>query len=426
VSRREDTIFALSSGAPPAAIAIVRVSGAAAGPTLQALSGGLPSERRASMRTLRDDRGDVLDRALVLWTPGPHTATGEDIAELHLHGGRAVVSAVLATLAGRPAVRHAEPGEFTRRAFASGRIDLNEAEGLADLLTAETEAQRRNALQHVGGAFGRMVAGWRDRLLALAAQVEARIEYGEEDALALADVELPRAAIAALATGIDEALRSPPAERLRDGVRVVIAGPPNAGKSTLLNALAERDVAIVSEVPGTTRDVVEAPVIIGGMPFLLSDTAGIRGTAEPIEQEGIRRARLSCEAADIVLWLGESASAPANASVVRPKADLTGQASDGEMLVSAVTGFGMTALRDMLLHAAGALLPKPDEIALNVRQRGELAIVSGALHEAGAADDELIVADHLQHALAALDRASGASSTEDMLDALFGSFCLGK
>ncbi|MDE2621422.1 MAG: 50S ribosome-binding GTPase, partial [Sphingomonadales bacterium] len=251
------TIFALSSGTVPAAIGVVRISGPEAGAALSRLAGRLPPPRRAVTATLRDAAGAVLDRALVLWLPGPGTATGEDCAELHLHGGRAVIAAVEAALLACPGLRRAEPGEFTRRTFVNGRIDLAEAEGLADLLAAETELQRQSALAMAGGGLSRLVEGWRERLLLLSAEVEAALDFADED-----DVDTPDAApcstwnIAPLRDEIGNWLSRPRAETLREGFRVVLAGPPNAGKSTLFNALVESEAAITSPIAGTTRDLV--------------------------------------------------------------------------------------------------------------------------------------------------------------------------
>ena len=282
-----DTIFALSSGSPPAAIGVVRVSGPAAGAALTALSGMLPQPRRASYRALRDADGAVLDQALVLWFPGPNTATGEDLAELHLHGGRAVVVAGEKALLGIAGLRRAEPGEFTRRSFANGRIDLAEAEGLADLLSAETELQRRSALAMAGGAFSRQVEQWRDRVLVASAAVEAVLDFGDEDDVS----DLPPDFVSRLTDLRGELqtwLSRPRAEALREGFRVVLAGPPNAGKSTLFNALVEDEAAITSPLAGTTRDVLTRAVSIGGVPFLFGDTAGLRDeTGDEIEAIGI-------------------------------------------------------------------------------------------------------------------------------------------
>ena len=297
-----DTIYALSSGAPPAGVGVIRISGPQASAVLARL-GRVPAARRATLMTLRDG-GEVLDSALVLWLPGPGTATGEDCAELHCHGGRAVIAAVLRALSAVPGLRAAEAGEFTRRAFANGRIDLAEAVGLADLLSAETELQRRAAQAMLGGAFSRVVAGWRDDLLTISASIEAAIDFADEDDVGGLPADLARR-LAALADALAQWLSRPRAEALREGVRVVIAGPPNAGKSTLFNALVGSEAAITADIPGTTRDVLSRPVAIGGVPFTLIDTAGLRGeTDDTIEAIGIARAQAAMAEADIVLWLG--------------------------------------------------------------------------------------------------------------------------
>lgn len=422
------TIFALSSGLPPAAIAVVRISGPQAADAVRGLAGKLPPPRRASMRTLRDPKGGGdLDQALVLWFPGPSTATGEDLAELHLHGGRAVVHAVLGALGGFPGLREAMPGEFTRRAFENGRIDLSEAEGLADLLFAETEAQRRSAIAMAEGHFSRRVAGWQTELLAISALVEAELDFSDEDDVPEGSAERVGTMLASLRDGLALELDRPSAERLRDGIRVVLAGPPNAGKSTLLNALAGRDAAIVSPIAGTTRDRIEVPVAMAGLPFLFMDTAGLRGEGtDEIEGIGIGLARRAMEEADILLWLGAPGECPDDKRVVQlsPKSDL---ATGGEGLaVSAVSGAGMDALRGLLITRAGELLPRDGEYALNKRQRTALIQMSAELEAAAATSDYLILAEHLRTACAALDAVTGRASTEDMLDALFGAFCIGK
>ena len=421
----QDTIFALSSGAPPAGIAVIRISGPGAGAALEALVDDLPEPRLASLRTLRDRDGHALDEALVLWFPAPKTVTGENVAELHCHGGRAVVAAVMAELATLADLREAEAGEFTRRAFANGRIDLAEAEGLGDLLSAETEWQRRGAMSAAGGGLSRRIEEWRTRLLGLSAQVEAAIDFSDED-----DVEaLPTDFIDELVLlkgEIDSVLARPSADRLRDGVRVVFAGPPNAGKSSLFNALLDEGVAIVSPVAGTTRDVIERPVAIGGIPFVFVDTAGLReeGAGE-IEAIGIDRAQKELEKADIVLWLGPPADCPAGAIQIAPKADLADSGDEGQA-VSAVTGSGLDDLLRILVDRAKDQLPPPDRIAFNRRQK-ELAATSGEhLAAAGRVSDILVIAEELRLARVALDSMSGRNSTEDMLDALFGRFCIGK
>jgi len=424
-----DTIFALSSGALPAGIAVVRVSGAQAGAALHALAGRIPEPRRAVSATLYDQERAMLDRALLLWLPGPGSATGEDIAEFHLHGGRAVVAAVLAALGELPGLRMAEPGEFTRRAFSNGRFDLAQAEGLADLLAAETEAQRRQALRQAEGGLGKLVAGWRERLLGLAARVEAAIEFAEDedDVPALAPADL--AGMVLLAADMEESLRQPPAERLRDGVRIVVAGPTNAGKSSLINILAGREAAIASPVAGTTRDLIEIPLSIGGMPCLLIDSAGLREGGGQVEQIGMARARGAIEAADLILWLGPPGESPDRdrSILVRTKADL-GKAGSGaaDVATSTVTGEGLAALRDLLESRVRSLLPPADGIALNARHRERVAEAVEELRAGEKQGDILFVAEHLRQARIALDRITGRAGVEDMLDALFGRFCIGK
>ena len=379
------------------------------------------------MAALRDEAGGLLDRGLVLWFPGPASATGEDLAELHLHGGRAVVAAVEAALARRPGLRRAEPGEFTRRAFANGRIDLAQAEGLADLLDAETELHRAAALAAAGGALSRRVEGWRARVVELSAALEAAFDFADEN-----DVGgLPpgfAAAVGALASELDEALRAPAAECLRDGFRVAVAGPPNAGKSTLFNALVESEAAIATPLAGTTRDVLERPVALGGVPFTLVDMAGLHsGGADPVERIGIARAHAEIARADLVLWLGPHGEAPAGAWDIEAQADVPGHAAKRapRHRLSAVTGEGMGALRRELAAHARDALPKPGQPAFNRRQRERLGEAHAALI-AAAGEPELIVAEHLRLARVAFDRLTGRATTEDVLDALFARFCIGK
>lgn len=431
-----DTIFALSSGAPPAAVAIIRISGPQAGAALAALCGGsLPPPRRAVLRTLRDPASDgALDRALVLWFPGPANATGEDLAELHLHGGRAVVRAVEAALAPLSGLRLAEPGEFTRRAFLNGRIDLAEAEGLSDLLFAETEAQRVAAIRMASGHLSRQVEAWRHALLRLSALVEAALDFADEDDVAMSLDDDPAAvAIAALAEEIALALARPRAERLRDGVRVVLAGPPNSGKSTLLNALVQRDAAIVSDIAGTTRDVIEVPVAFDGVPFVITDTAGLRDNgAEAIEAIGIGRARDAIVGADIVLWLGREGEGPQGAVCweIETQIDRTAVSRETKAgprhRISAVTGVGIEALVQDLVSTARTMLPAAGDVALNARQHQLLTECATALVQAGMETDLLLRAESLRLARLALDRLLGRTHVEDMLDALFGAFCIGK
>ena len=417
-----DTIFALSSGLPPAGIAVVRISGPAAGPVLDALAGKRPPPRRASYRPLRNEKGALLDHALTLWFPGQATATGEDLAELHLHGGRAVVASVLAAVGGLAGLRPATPGEFTRRAFENGRIDLAEAEGLADLLAAETESQRQSALALAEGGLGRKVEAWQTALLQLSARIEAALDFSDEGDVR--EVEGVHCELAALAGAMAALLAVPGAERLRDGVRVVLAGPPNSGKSSLFNILVDREAAIVSDIAGTTRDRIEAVVALDGLPMVLIDTAGLRDSDDSIEAIGVARAEDAVASADLVLWLGEAREAPEGAIIVAAKCDIGG--SRPGLPVSAVTGEGIAALKDELLRRAGELLPRPGALALNRRHRAILSDVRNALEKAAGEADLLILAEHLRRARGCLDRLTGRSGVENMLDALFGSMCIGK
>jgi tRNA modification GTPase len=427
-----DTIFAVSSGAPPAAIAVVRISGRGAFETVARIAGTLPAPRHAALRALRDPAdGALLDRALVLLFPGPASATGEDLAELHLHGGRAVVRRVERMLGDQPGLRPAEPGEFTRRALASGRIDLTEAEGLGDLLMAETEQQRRAAIRAVEGSVRREVTGWAMRVLALAADVEAMLDHSDEEdvqGVSLADVQ---ADSAALADEIAALCARPPVERLRDGIRVVLAGPPNAGKSTLLNALAGRDAAIVSPIAGTTRDRIEVPVVRDGVAYLLLDTAGLAdASADPIERIGIARAEEAIAAGDILLWLGDAAPAMTDAATlaVHARADLAARSivPEGRIAISAATGQGLDRLWSEVDALARTLLPPCDTIALNRRQRDLCIAAAAALQHAANEADPLLIAENLRAARRQFDRITGAADVEAMLDSLFARFCIGK
>lgn len=429
-----DTIFALSSGQPPAAIGVIRISGPGAFAAVESLVGTLPPSRRASLRTLRTlPTGTHLDRALVLVFPGPETATGEDLAELHLHGGRAVVRAVEAALAAIPGLRGAEAGEFTRRALANGRIDLTEAEGLADLLAAETEAQRRAAMRAAEGGIRQRIEGWAARTLQLSAAVEALLDHGDEGDVAAEEGMLERIGEGArvLAVEIETVLAEPGVERLRDGVRVVLAGPPNAGKSTLLNALAEREAAIVSPLAGTTRDRIEAPVMRDGVAYLLTDTAGLHDApSDLVEEIGIARAQEALDQADLVLWLDDARPLVLSAPhiLIHARADEAGRttATEERLAVSARTGEGVSALWERIAEVAREMLPADDAIPLNRRQRDLAALAAGALRSAGEGYDPLLIAEDLRHALRAFDRITGAADVEAMLDTLFGRFCIGK
>ncbi|WP_230481609.1 tRNA uridine-5-carboxymethylaminomethyl(34) synthesis GTPase MnmE [Sphingomonas sp. Leaf21] len=426
-----DTIFAVSSGQPPAAIAVIRVSGPGAFAAVERLAGRLPEPRRAGLRALRDGEGALLDSALVLCFPGPATATGEDLAELHCHGGRAVVAAVEAALAMYPAVRRAEPGEFTRRALLNGRIDLAEAEGLADLLEAQTERQRRAAIAAVEGRVSQQVRGWMDRLATLSAMVEAMLDFAEED-----DVPLDGAALApvteamrTLAATMRDAVDRPPVDRLHDGIRVVLAGPPNSGKSTLLNLLVERDAAIVSPIAGTTRDRIEASVLRGGLAYVLTDTAGLaEDTDDVIEAIGVARAQEAMRQADILLWMADTPPPRADAIWLHSRADLPGreQLPEGRRLaVCRDDASSIAALWDVIAATAAGLLPLEDSIGFKRHQQAQCRRAADALGRAHS-DDILLIAEELRIARQALAELLGVSATETMLDALFGRFCLGK
>jgi tRNA modification GTPase len=421
-----DTIFALSSGRPPAAIAVIRVTGARAHDAARALAGDLPEARTAAVRALKDPAsGELLDEALVLRFDGPASSTGEDCAEFQCHGGRAVVDAVLEALAGIDGLRVAEPGEFTRRAFENGRIDLTEAEGLADLIEAETESQRKAALALAEGGLRAQIAQWQDRLLELSATAERAIDYDDEDAAV--DPALVAGAVA-LAAELGEWLERPRAEPLKDGVRVVVAGPPNAGKSSLVNAIAGQERAIVTDIPGTTRDHIEVPLALGGVPILLTDTAGLRETEDRVEAIGVRRAGALIEAADLVVWLGEPREAPQHPRLisVHAKCDLPGRGTPprDSIPVSSVTGNGLKALLERIAADARALLPGDGAIALNRRQAGLVREAAEALRDLRG--DAVLIAENLRLARNAFDRLSGRAGVEDVLDALFSRFCLGK
>lgn len=423
-----DTIFALASGAPPAGIAVIRVSGSRAFVALEALAGPVPEPRRMSLRNIRNPSDQaVLDRGLVVAFPGPKTATGEDLVELHLHGGRAVVAAVEGALGGIAGLRPARAGEFTWRAFENGVLDLIGVEGLSDLLRAETEGQRRAAL--AGTGLSAQVEEWRRRVLLLSALVEAALDQSDEDDVP-ADDARARAVADALEAEMAALLARPGAERLFDGVRVVFAGAPNSGKSTLINAIAERDVAITSPIAGTTRDVIEAPVRLGGIAFVLTDTAGLRAeTGDQIEAIGIARARERIAAADIVVWLDDDEPVDIDRGKllrIFPRADARGATSDDRLRVSAVTGEGVATLIESLIERARSILPGEGEAALTRRQRAYIASCHSALRAYQDEADELIQAEHLRACRASLDALTGRAGTEEMLDALFSTFCVGK
>lgn len=422
-----ETIFALSSGRPPAAIAVVRISGPAAQSAGKALAGSLPPPRTAGVRRLRDRHDATLDQALILFFPGPNTATGEDLVELHLHGGRAVVAAVEAELAFQAGLRVAAPGEFTRRALLNGRLDLTQAEGLADLLEAETEMQRRAALVMAEGGLSHTVTEWLGRLSMAAARIEAELDFGDEDDVAAAapfDLSVVLHPIIAEMTAM---LARPTVERLRDGVVVVLAGPRNAGKSSLFNAMLGRPAAIVTDIAGTTRDVLEAVVVREGLPFRLVDTAGlVEETTDPIEAIGIERATALLTVADIILWLGDAEDAPNGAMKIGAQADDRDRPKElYDHVISIYAPETIDALWAGVAAQAAALLGDLPGVTPYRRHRDlieeaakELRLVNGS--------DLLLDAEHLRIANVALGAILGRDATEDMLDALFGRFCLGK
>lgn len=429
-----DVIFALASGAGKAAVAVIRLSGAGTREVLARLAGPVPAPRRVVLRKLQGPQG-LLDEALVLWMPGPGSFTGEDVAELHIHGSRAVQRAVLDTLAAMPGCRMAEPGEFARRAFRNGKRDLAALEGLADLIDAETEAQRRQALNQLSGEPGRRIARWRDELLTLQAAIEAELDFADEGDV-VTDLGGVHAGARMLAEEIAAVLaQAPAAERLRAGFRVVIAGPPNAGKSSLLNALARREAAIVTDIPGTTRDVLDVHLDLRGLAVILSDTAGLRDSVDAIEQEGIRRAVARIEDADLVLWLSMDAAAPPAAppSVLRVATQRDRFASDpspiwADHAISVVTGLGVEPLVDAIADTAERATAGGDA-ALIVRSRHAAALAGavGALRRAGrAGSSPELMAEDLRLAQTELGRIVGRTDVEDVLDAIFSRFCIGK
>ena len=420
-----DTIFALSSGRPPAAVSVIRVSGPAAHEVGRALAGSLPEPRTVAVRELRHPASsDPLDQALGLRFDAPASATGENIVEFQCHGGRAVVDSLLGALESLAVARPAQAGEFTRRAFENGRIDLTEAEGLADLIEAETESQRKAALALAEGGLRRQIEAWQGRLLALSADAERAIEYDEED---LADPALAREC-GALAEELRQWLERPRAEPLKPGVIVVVAGPPNAGKSSLLNAIAGEDRAIVTDLPGTTRDHIEVPLALDGLPILLTDTAGLRETEDAVEAIGVDRAHRLVGRADILLWLGPADDTPDHprAILVHPKSDLGASAAGKGIAVSSVTGDGLAALLKRVAAVARTVLPEEDAIALNRRQATHFDEAFQALSGAAAGPDPVLIAENLRAARNAFDRLTGRAGIEEVLDALFSRFCLGK
>jgi tRNA modification GTPase len=439
----EETIYALSSGRLPAAIAVVRISGRKARIGLETLTGKVPAPRRAGRAIFREPAsGEVIDDGLVLWFPGPASETGEDTAELHLHGGRAIVAKVFEVLGRLEGFRPAEAGEFTRRALLNGKLDLAAVEGLGDLVAAETEAQRRQALAQFRGALSAKVDAWRERLIEAMARLEAGIDFSDEGDVP-EDLLTPATAIVReLADEIRAALaEAPRGERLREGFVVAIAGPPNVGKSTLMNRLAQREVAIVSAMPGTTRDLIEVALDLNGVPVILVDTAGVREARDEIEAEGVRRALARAAAADLVLWVVEatdlsppSAPTAVRTLVVRSKADLVDSetqralAARESIVVSAKTGLGLDRLIELLGREAAELAGEP---ALVTRERQRIALgeavreLERAMAVAARGKEEL-VAEELRLSANALGRVTGRIGVEEVLGEIFRSFCIGK
>ena len=438
-----DTIFAPASGFGRAAIAVIRISGPACADLIGTLAGALPPPRRLSLRSLRDPTdGAVLDKALVAYMPGPATFSGEDMAELHLHGGQAVRAGIIRVLTAFPGCRPAAPGDFSRRAVLNGRMDLTEAEGIADLIEAETEAQRRQALRQLDGALGRQVAAWRAEAIDCLAATEAALDFSDEgdvddsalDAVLFARARVLRDAIAAV---LADGRRG---ERLRDGYSVVLIGAPNVGKSTLLNALSRRDAAIVSPIPGTTRDAIEVRLDLGGLPVVLIDTAGLRETVDAIEAEGMARTHRHVGAADLVLALWASGSPPpelpdvaAPVLRVRTKVDLCAEAEEegrsGYLAVSAPTGFGLEALSDAIHAAARDALGSGDAMVTRERHREALTRCVAHLDRVARAEPGAmpeLVAEDLRLSARALGEVGGHVGVEEVLDRLFSGFCIGK
>lgn len=441
-----DTIFALSSAPGRAGIAVIRLSGPDAGAALERLTGRpLPPPRRAALRTFLAPDGDSpIDRGLALWLPGPASFSGEDMAELHVHGGRAVPAAMLEALAAVRGLRLAEPGEFSRRAFENGRLDLTAVEGIADLIAAETEAQRRQARRQLSGELGRVYEDWRGRLMRVLAHVEAAIDFPEEglpqDLIDRVAAEIGRIS-AEMRQHLEDGRRG---ERLREGLSVAIVGPPNAGKSSLLNWLVRREAAIVSATAGTTRDVIEVHLDIGGYPVLLADTAGLREAAEDVEQEGVRRALRRAETADLrIVLLDATADGPglileeiggADAVLLVNKCDLRaapGWAPDSALPISVKTGQGLDRLLRTLQDEVGRRMALSSSPALTrQRHRQALEQCGEALSRAGAGLDggalPELAAEDVRLAVRSLGRITGKTDVEDMLDVIFAEFCIGK
>lgn len=432
----QDTIFALSSGNLPSGIAVIRISGPCARFVCETVLGGLPRPREMALRDICSQEGDILDRGLIFWQPAPRSFTGENCVEIHAHGGRAVVAAILNVLGGIPGLRFAEAGEFTRRAFINGKLDLAQAEGLADLISAETEAQRRLAKANADGRQGVLYRNWRDRLLRARAMIEAELDFADEgdvpdtvSASIWSDLDALAGEIAAHCAGFHRA------EIVRDGLDVVILGAPNAGKSSLLNALARRDVAIVSSQAGTTRDLIEVSLDLEGYKVRITDTAGIRDAGDEVEQEGVVRALRRAREADLVLFLADVTEAevigpPEGLRDVRfigSKADLAhhgGRRYDLEVSVS--SGTGLNELLTMLAVAVKSMAPAKEILPSRLRHVELLTRSVGHIHSALAEKPPELRAEELRLASDALGGITGEIAVEDLLGSIFSTFCIGK
>lgn len=432
-----DTIVALASGSGRAGVAVLRASGPGVRFGLETVAGTLPDPRRASLRRLRAEDGSVIDEALVLFFPGPGSFTGEDVAEFQVHGGAAVIRDLLARLSALAGWRLAGPGEFSRRAVENGRLDLTTAEAISDLVAAETGLQRRQALHGLSGALEQQTIRWRNDLLDLAALIEAEIDFPDEgDVPVLMPAVVERARV--LIGSLEDVLRGADAgERVREGAVVVLAGPPNAGKSTLLNAMARRDVAMVSPIAGTTRDALEVRLDLGGLPVTLIDTAGLHDSADPLEALGIERSRARIRDADLVLWLvpvgdpvGER---PDGALLVRTKADLSGQAMSpvgDELAVSALSGSGLDRVLALVEERARkAMAGGESALVTRIRHRVELSTALGCLRRVATASIDSapeLLAEDVRLALRALGRLTGRVDIDEIYDRIFSTFCIGK
>ena len=432
-----DTIYALSTAPGRAGLAVVRVSGPKALAVAEALTGRRDFEpRRATLTRFCDAGGGEIDRGLVLWFPRPASFTGEDVVEFHIHGGSAIAAAMLRSIGAAKDVRPAEPGEFTRRAVENGKFDLTRAEALADLIDAETEAQRKQALRQYGGALEELYEGWRERLVDASAWAEATIDFAEED-IPQDVMEASRTAIREIFKEIQVHLNDAHrGEILRNGIYLTVIGQPNAGKSSLVNALARRDVAIVSETAGTTRDVIEVHLDLGGYPVILADTAGLRETAEAVESEGVRRALARAQDGDLTLLLLDGTAADPFAGLpstyadlsVWNKADLDWPSPRSGFMISVRTGAGL----DQLIATLTTLVAEryqqntASPPLTRARHRHALEEAAAALDRALAAPQAELMAEDLRLALRALGRITGRVDIEELLDVVFRDFCIGK